>query len=227
MAKSRKRKPSFERPDDESSAGTGWVYRSDSAEAKSDPPPAAEAASATDAPRSAPRTTPRAESAAPAAAALPAIAATKPAPAADRVTTARLTVDRYSKYAAAAGLVPVPLVDLAAIGGVQIAMLDALASQYEVPFSRERAKSLIAALLGGLMPSLAGHQMLKAVGPLVGILSVSGFALASTRAVGNLFVTHFEAGGGMHDIDVEQGRSRVLANLNRSQSPSARTSART
>jgi uncharacterized protein (DUF697 family) len=119
--------------------------------------------------------------------------------------------------------VPVPLVDLAAIGAVQITMLGTLARQYAVPFSRARGKTLVAALLGALMPSLAGHQVLKAIGPLAGILSISGFAMASTQALGQLFVSHFETGGTLENLDVEQSRRRLLTSLNRSQSPSART----
>ena len=48
------------------------------------------------------------------------------------------------------------------------AMLGELAGHYGVPYTRERGKTLVASMLGGLMPSLAGHQVLKAVGPLLG-----------------------------------------------------------
>jgi uncharacterized protein (DUF697 family) len=224
MAKSRKRKPSFEPPEDQNGAGTGWVYRSDAVE---DVAGASEPKSAP-APAPARRSTRAAKVEEAAAAMAVAPVATPPSSApADRREVAQLIVSRYARYAAGAGLVPVPLVDLAAIGGVQVAMLGALAAQYDVPFSRERGKTIIAALVGGLMPSLAGHQVLKLVGPLVGILSVSGFAMASTQAVGTLFVSHFESGGTLQDLDVEQSRRHLLASLNRSGSPSAQTGART
>jgi uncharacterized protein (DUF697 family) len=192
MAKSKKPKPSFE-PAAPSGASTAapWVYRSE-----------------TDGTQNA--NTRVVSETAPAPAPPPVLAG------GSHLASAQQIVDRYAKYAATAGLVPVPLVDLAAIGGVQITMLSALAKEYGVPFSRERGKTLIAALVGGLMPSLAGHQMLKVVGPLVGILSVSGFAMASTHAVGRVFTTHFEAGGTLADLDVEGSRKRVLAQLNRS-----------
>ena len=63
--------------------------------------------------------------------------------------------------------------------------------------------------------SLAGHQVLKVVGPLVGIISVAGFAMASTQAVGRLFIAHFDAGGTLLDIDVEGSRRQLVTRLNR------------
>jgi len=201
MAKSKKHKPSFDAP---AGAGTGtdaaasWVYRSD-AKAPGEAPAAAKARRVAGATGAAAQT---AEAAAPASG--------------DRSARAQVLVDRYAKYAAAAGLMPVPIVDLAAIAGVQVAMLSALAGEYGLPFSRERGKTLLAALLGGLMPSLAGHQVLKVVGPLVGIISVAGFAMASTQAVGRMFITHFEAGGTLLDVDVEGSRRQIVTHLNRS-----------
>ncbi len=134
---------------------------------------------------------------------------------ADREKQAESLVDRYAKYAAAAGLVPMPILDVAAVVGVQVAMLSALAKHYEVPFSRDRGRTLVTTLLGGAMPSLAAHQVLKVVGPVVGIISLAGFAMASTYAVGRIFVAHFETGGTLLDVDVEQARQQVSAQLSR------------
>lgn len=193
MAKSKKAKPSF---DPVGATATGeappaeWVYRSDaSGDAKT---------------RRAPRARARKSAVEP------------PAPAGDRLRGSQALVDRYAKYAAAAGLVPVPVVDVAAITGVQVALVRALADQYGVDYSPERGKSLVAALVGGVMPALAGHQMLKIVGPLFGMVSVAGFAMASTYAVGRLFIGHFESGGTLLDVDVENSRRRVAADMGRS-----------
>ena len=188
MAKSKKRKPSFESSDD-AAASTSWVYRSDTAK-KADTPPVKE-----------PRTR----------------AAKPPRPTAipvDRAKGAQLIVDRYSKYAAAAGLVPMPMVDVAAIAAVQVAMLRALSVHYGVPFSQERGKSIVAAFLGGLMPSLAGHQVLKIAGAIFGMISISGFAASATYAVGRLFIAHFEGGGTLDDLDIERSRRQLAAQLN-------------
>ena len=45
-------------------------------------------------------------------------------------------------------LVPIPLVDVAAVGGVQLQMLRRLSEIYGVPFSENMGKSVIASLAG-------------------------------------------------------------------------------
>jgi uncharacterized protein (DUF697 family) len=99
------------------------------------------------------------------------------------------------------GMIPMPLVDLIAISSVQINMLRKLCLEYDIPFSRDAAKTGIAALLGGVIPvSLSGAlaSLVKAI-PIVGhttsaivMPAVSG---AMTYAVGKVFVQHFESGG--------------------------------
>ena len=53
------------------------------------------------------------------------------------------------------------------------------------------------------------HQVLKIVGTLFGVISVSAFAAAGTYAVGRLFVAHFESGGTLLDLDVERARTSL------------------
>ena len=53
-------------------------------------------------------------------------------------------VDRFSLWSGAAGLIPVPLVDIAAVGGLQLQMLRRISEVYGVPFSSNRGKSIIA-----------------------------------------------------------------------------------
>jgi hypothetical protein len=53
-------------------------------------------------------------------------------------------VDRLSLWSGAAGLIPLPLVDVAAVGGVQFYMLRRLSEIYGVPFSDNRGKSILA-----------------------------------------------------------------------------------
>ena len=57
-------------------------------------------------------------------------------------------VDRLSLWSGAAGLIPVPLVDMAAVGGVQLHMLRRLSQIYGVPFSENRGKSILTSLVG-------------------------------------------------------------------------------
>ena len=207
MAKSKKPKPSFEPASGPAAdaAAPGWVYRSDA------PPEAVPSGAA---PRAA-----RARAAAPVVSAAATAPSTPPAspvpPAGDRAATAARIVDRYAKYSAAAGLVPVPVVDVAAIASVQTAMLSALTAHYEVPFDRERGKLLVATMLGGLMPALAGHQVLKIAGPLAGMIGVAGLAMTATTAVGRLFIGHFESGGTLLDFDAGRSREQLASTISR------------
>ena len=48
-------------------------------------------------------------------------------------------VDRFAVWSGVAGLIPVPIVDFVAVGGVQVQMLRRLSQTYEVPFNENRA----------------------------------------------------------------------------------------
>src|SRR3984893_12969848 len=69
---------------------------------------------------------------------------------AQRDEMAAKLVDRFSLWSGAAGLIPIPLVDIAAVGGVQLQMLRKLSEIYGVPFTENRGKSIIASLAGSL-----------------------------------------------------------------------------
>ena len=213
MAKTKKDKPSFGGGDD-TRGSAAWVYRSDADGKQSDAGEKTTSARKTSATRASAKGG-ASKAAAPAGAAAGPDAKISPAP--DRMAAAHALVDRYVKYSTAAGLVPVPVVDVVAIAGTQVKMLGALAEHYGVPYSRERGKTLVATMLGGLMPSLAGFQMLKVFGPLAGMASVAGFAAATTYAVGHVFIAHFESGGTLLDLDIDVARRKLAAALSRRQ----------
>ncbi len=111
------------------------------------------------------------------------------------------------------GMIPVPLVDLIAISGVQLNMLKKFGQLYDTPFSRDIAKSSIATLLGGVIPvSLSGvlASMIKAV-PIVGhttaAIVMPAASGAMTYAVGKVFVQHFESGGTFLNFKPEEVRA--------------------
>ena len=61
----------------------------------------------------------------------------------ERDANALEAVERYSLYSAAAGLIPVPLVDMAAITGLQIKMLAEIAKAYDQQFEADRARAIL------------------------------------------------------------------------------------
>ena len=120
-------------------------------------------------------------------------------------------VDRFSLWSGAAGLIPVPLVDIAAVGGVQIQMLRRLSEIYGVPFSENRGKSIIASLAGSVLPASTATSSAMTVGSLikgvpgigwaVGALTMPVFSAAATWVIGRVFIQHFASGGTLLDFN--------------------------
>lgn len=118
-------------------------------------------------------------------------------------------VSSYMGWSAGASYLPLPLLDLAAVTAIQIKMVADLAKIYDVPFSKNAAKSIIAGLVGSVVPMglvRGTSSLLKAVpgiGSLLGMLSAPAFTCASTYAIGKVFTQHFEAGGSFMDFDIK------------------------
>ncbi len=99
------------------------------------------------------------------------------------------------------GLIPIPLVDLAGITGIQLNMLRKFGNAYDVPFSKGVVKNLTGALIGGGVPVLASGslaslvKMIPIIGQTTGLLSMPILAGATTYAVGKVFIQHFASGG--------------------------------
>jgi len=135
----------------------------------------------------------------------------------DRRAAAVKLVERFSLWSGAAGLIPVPFIDLAAVGGVQIQMLRRISQIYGVPFSINRSKALIASLAGSMIPVSSGMgaaSLVKGV-PIVGT-AISAFAMpalsaGATYAIGMVFIQHFASGGTLLDFNPQQYREFIKA----------------
>jgi uncharacterized protein (DUF697 family) len=110
-------------------------------------------------------------------------------------------------WSVGAGLVPIPIVDMAALLAIQLEMVAKLAKLYDQPFRKDIAKSTVVALLGSIIPTLAAGPMaslLKAIpiiGYTTGAVSMCIVGGAGTYAVGKVFTKHFESGGTLFDFD--------------------------
>jgi uncharacterized protein (DUF697 family) len=136
---------------------------------------------------------------------------------------ARQIVRRNVYWALGLGLIPVPVVDLVALTGVQVKMLKQLSDLYGVKFFEDKAKTIVGSLVAGLgglgLTSLFARSFLKmipGVGQLVGALGASVFGGALTLAVGNLFTMHYESGGTLLDFDADKMRSHFRKELEKS-----------
>lgn len=135
----------------------------------------------------------------------------------DREATASKLVERFAIWSGVAGLIPIPFVDLATVSGLQIQMVRRLSQIYDVPFTENRTKAVVASLMGSLIPATSGlgaASMLKGV-PILGTLA-SGFmmpvlASGATYAIGKTFVEHFATGGTLLDFHAPDYREFIRA----------------
>ncbi len=116
-------------------------------------------------------------------------------------------VDRFAIWSGAAGLIPLPIVDLVAVGGLQLQMLRRISQIYDVSFTENRGKALITSLMGAAIPTTSGlgaAEFLKTI-PVFGTI-ISSFvtpvlAAGATYAIGKVFIQHFSSGGTLLDFN--------------------------
>ena len=116
-----------------------------------------------------------------------------------RRSEARKIVERHKMYAAVGGLFPLPIVNVAGVTAINLRMVKALSNLYQVPFERDRTRTIVMGLMGGAVPTglaAATASTLAFVIPgsgLVGLAVSSVTAAAFTRGIGLVFIEHFES----------------------------------
>lgn len=123
-------------------------------------------------------------------------------PSDERDTLAERRILQYTSGGMAVGIVPFPLLDLAALTAVQLKMLHSLANIYDVEFKISLSKSAISSLIGGALPIVAAapvaaslSKFIPGIGHALSYGSLVVLNGASTYAVGKVFQQHFAAGG--------------------------------
>jgi len=114
-------------------------------------------------------------------------------------------VSMHLYWVAGAGLIPLPLSDVAAITAIQLDMLKQVASTYEVDYEEGQGKLWISAFVQNALIS-TGTEVFKivpVVGGLLKRIAIASLAAATTYAVGHVFIYHFEKGGTFKDFKVE------------------------
>jgi uncharacterized protein (DUF697 family) len=135
----------------------------------------------------------------------------------ERQEMATSLVDRFAVWTGVAGFIPVPVVDVVCVGGLQLQMLRRLSQIYNVPFSENSGKAVLASLAGSMIPASSGlgaASVLKAV-PVVGTIA-SGFVMpllssGATYAIGKAFIQHFASGGTLLDFNPPDYREFLRA----------------
>ncbi len=124
-------------------------------------------------------------------------------------------VDRFAIWSGVAGLLPFPVVDVVAVGGLQLQMVRRLSQIYKVAFSDNSGKAIIASLAGSLIPSTSGIgaasalKFVPVIGTLTAGLVMPALSAGATYAIGKAFIQHFESGGTLLDFNPPDYREFV------------------
>jgi uncharacterized protein (DUF697 family) len=111
------------------------------------------------------------------------------------------------------GLIPLPIVDLVGLMGIQLNMIKNIAAEYDIPFRQDIGKSIISSLMGGVLPVTVGcalASMIKfipLIGQTTGAVTMPVVSGACTYAIYKVFVQHFESGGTFLDLDPAKVKS--------------------
>jgi uncharacterized protein (DUF697 family) len=134
------------------------------------------------------------------------------APASDarvRQARANTVIKKHVLWSSGAGLIPIPLADLAAVTAVQVSMLEELTKLYGAEFSEPVIKNFVTALTGGMIARI-GASAVKAIpgiGTLLGGASMSIMSGASTYAVGQVAKGQLETSGQLAKVDMAKAKS--------------------
>jgi predicted flap endonuclease-1-like 5' DNA nuclease len=122
----------------------------------------------------------------------------------DRRAQAEAIVERRAAWAFACGLLPVPLIDVAALALIQARMVEELAALYELPSTRVRAEAYVSALVGSYASTMLGLGQTRyglAAVRLLGAASMSVSGASITYLLGRIFIREFESGRTFMDFD--------------------------
>lgn len=132
-----------------------------------------------------------------------------------RLDRAAEIISTAAKWSAGAGLIPIPLLDVAALGVIQVRMVRDIGKLYNQSFRDTPIKGTVTVLLGTLLPTAgtsivaSGIKAMPGVGTLLGIAAFPALGSAATYAMGRVIVRHFEQGGTAAEFTAD----RVKADL--------------
>jgi len=139
--------------------------------------------------------------------------ATTPIP--DLQAKADKIIKSHVMWSMGAGLVPIPIADLAGVTAVQMDALKQLAELHGVEYTEATGKRFVAALAGGLAARI-GASAVKAIpgiGSIVGGLSMSALSGASTYALCHVADKHFRTHGDFLEMDWDDAKAAYQSAL--------------
>ncbi len=114
-------------------------------------------------------------------------------------------IKRHMYWSVVGGLVPIPLIDFAAVTAIQLDMISELCKNYKINFSKNSVKAIISALTGTATARFASSivKAIPGIGTVAGAVSMPILSGASTYALGEVFASHFRAGGDLSNFKAE------------------------
>jgi uncharacterized protein (DUF697 family) len=116
-------------------------------------------------------------------------------------------IKKHILWSMGAGIIPLPYLDVVGVSAFQLDMLHQLCKLYDIDYDANQGKNILAALTGGSL-SRIGSNLLKTIpviGSFLGTVSMIGFSGATTYAIGQIFISNFEDGVGLFEINLESG----------------------
>ena len=129
-------------------------------------------------------------------------------------TKAERIIKKSTISSMAAGAVPVPIVDVALVMGIQMKMLQQLCEAYEVNYSTEKMNAWIASILSGTLLMRFGGSALKfmpGLGWLAGGATLALTSGASTFAIGNIAMGYLAEGQSFVEMDAKEAKEKFKA----------------
>lgn len=127
----------------------------------------------------------------------------------ERGKHAETIIRNHVIWSLGAGFIPVVAADVLAVSALQLDMIRQLCRVYDVNFSETQGKAIVTSLTSSTIARLSATSVAKlipVVGSVIGGVTNSVFAGASTYALGEVFKKHFESGGTILDFDPERLR---------------------
>ena len=120
-------------------------------------------------------------------------------------------VKDYYLWAGAAGIIPVPFLDTAAIAAFQLRMIQKIGEVYGYKLSKVWVRAVIGSLTASFITTSIGHgiakQIVKSI-PVVGgfasLILTPGLAAASTYALGQIFILDFESDRSLLSLSADE-----------------------
>ena len=125
----------------------------------------------------------------------------------EQLKHADTVIRNHVMWSAASGAIPIALADVAAVSAVQVDMIRQLCNVFDTDFSATKGKALVSSVTTAALARVGVASVVKMVpiaGTLVGSVTGSVLAGASSFALGQAFKTHLSQGGTFLDIDLDR-----------------------